>query len=73
MREILDALEWARLQMLRRGSPDFIRQRELARCVSDLAARLARGPATAGAGPPAKIEFPRGRRQAAAAHRTKRR
>jgi len=27
--EVLQALEWVRLEMMRTGSPDFIRQREL--------------------------------------------
>lgn len=44
IREVLDALDWVRLQMMRRGSPDFIRQRQLERRVSDLVARLARRP-----------------------------
>lgn len=42
MREVLDALEWVRREMMHRGSPDFIRQRELEGRVHHLAARLAR-------------------------------
>ncbi len=43
IREVLDALDWVRKQMMYRGSPDFIRQRELEARVGRLAARLARG------------------------------
>ncbi len=43
MREILEALEWVRRELMNRGSPDFIRQRELARGTRQLAARLVRG------------------------------
>lgn len=42
MREVLEALEWVRREMMHRGSPDFIRQRELEGRVHHLAARLAR-------------------------------
>lgn len=42
MREVLEALEWVRREMMHRGSPDFIRQRELEGHVHQLAARLAR-------------------------------
>jgi hypothetical protein len=52
MREVLEALEWVRREMMHRGSPDFIRQRELEGRVHELAARLARsesGAAVAGA------------------------
>lgn len=40
IREVLDALDWARLQMMRRGSPDFIRQRLAEAPVRELCARL---------------------------------
>ena len=42
MREVLEALEWVRREMMHRGSPDFIRQRELEGRVHKLAARMAR-------------------------------
>lgn len=42
MREVLEALEWVRREMMHHGSPDFIRQRELEGRVHQLAARLAR-------------------------------
>ncbi len=42
MREVLEALEWVRREMMHRGSPDFIRQRELERRVHHMASRLAR-------------------------------
>ena len=42
MREVLEALEWVRREMMHHGSPDFIRQRELEGRVRQLAARLAR-------------------------------
>jgi hypothetical protein len=42
MREVLEALEWVRREMMHRGSPDFIRQRELEGRVQQLASRLAR-------------------------------
>jgi hypothetical protein len=42
MREVLEALEWVRREMMQHGSPDFIRQRELEGRVQQLAARLAR-------------------------------
>jgi hypothetical protein len=43
IREVLEALEWVRREMMHRGSPDFIRQRELEARVGKLSARLARG------------------------------
>ena len=42
IREVLEALEWVRREMMHHGSPDFIRQRELEGRVHRLAARLAR-------------------------------
>lgn len=42
IREVLEALDWVRREMMHRGSPDFIRQRELERSVHRLAARLTR-------------------------------
>ena len=47
MREVLEALEWVRREMMHHGSPDFIRQRELEGRVHQLAARLARSGSTA--------------------------
>ena len=41
IREVLEALEWVRREMMYRGSPDFIRQRQLEGRVHQLAARLA--------------------------------
>ena len=41
--EVLAALDWVRREMMHRGSPDFIRQRELEARVRRLASRLARG------------------------------
>ena len=49
MREVLEALEWVRREMMHRGSPDFIRQRELEGRVHQMAARLTRS----GSGAPA--------------------
>ncbi len=46
MREIVDALDWARREVMRRGSPDFIRQRELEKRVHELCRRLMRGTAS---------------------------
>jgi hypothetical protein len=42
IREVLEALDWVRREMMHRGSPDFIRQRQLERGVKQLAARLTR-------------------------------
>ena len=42
MREVLEALEWVRREMMHHGSPEFIRQRELEGRVHQLAARLVR-------------------------------
>jgi hypothetical protein len=42
IREVLEALEWVRGQMMRRGSPDFIRQRETEGRVQALCGRLLR-------------------------------
>jgi hypothetical protein len=38
---VLEALDWVRREMMHRGSPDFIRQRELEGRVHHLASRLA--------------------------------
>lgn len=43
MREVLDALEWVRVQMMHTGSPDFIRQRQAEARVQALCAKLVRG------------------------------
>ena len=48
MREVLEALDWVRRELMNRGSPDFIRQRELARGARQLADRLMRGRPPAG-------------------------
>ena len=48
MREVLDALEWVRREMMHRGSPDFIRQRQLEARVADLCASLALGGSSGG-------------------------
>ncbi|HET7184095.1 MAG TPA: hypothetical protein VFI82_05390 [Terriglobales bacterium] len=42
MREVLEALDWVRHEMMHRGSPDFIRQRQLEQRVHQLASGLAR-------------------------------
>jgi hypothetical protein len=42
MREVLEALDWVRHEMMHRGSPDFIRQRQLEQRVHQLASILAR-------------------------------
>ena len=46
--EVLEALDWVRHEMMHRGSPDFIRQRELEARVGKLSARLARGRSSGG-------------------------
>ncbi len=40
MREVLEALQWVRREMMRRGSPDFIRQRQLEARVHELCRKL---------------------------------
>lgn len=42
---MLEALEWVRCELMRRGSPDFIRQRVLEGRVHQMASRLARSSA----------------------------
>jgi hypothetical protein len=42
MREVLEALDWVRHEMMHRGSPDFIRQRQLEQRVHQLVSGLAR-------------------------------
>ncbi len=42
MREVLDALEWVRPQVFRRGSPDFIRQRQAEARVTEICRGLLR-------------------------------
>ena len=42
MREVMEALDWVRREMMRRGSPDFIRQRELEARVHELCRQLLR-------------------------------
>ena len=42
IREVLSALEWVRGEMMRRGSPDFIRQREAETRVRRLCQQLLR-------------------------------
>ena len=48
MREVLEALEWVRREMMQRGSPDFIRQRELEARVGKLCTTLVRGRSSRG-------------------------
>lgn len=43
MREVLTALDWVRGEMMRRGSPDFIRQREAEGRVRELCEKLVSG------------------------------
>ncbi|MGI9104456.1 MAG: hypothetical protein ACR2IF_18585 [Terriglobales bacterium] len=43
IREIVDALDWVRREVMRRGSPDFIRQRELEKRVHELCRELMHG------------------------------
>jgi hypothetical protein len=43
MREVMNALEWVRREMMRKGSPDFIRERQCEDRVQELVARLLRG------------------------------
>ncbi len=43
MREVLDALEWVRPQVFRRGSPDFIRQRQAEARITEICKQLVRG------------------------------
>ncbi len=40
IREVLEALEWARLERMRTGSPDFVRARVIERQVQRLSERL---------------------------------
>ena len=40
IREVLDALEWARLERMRVGSPDFVRARVIEEQAQRLAKRL---------------------------------
>jgi hypothetical protein len=42
MREVLDALEWVRPKVFMRGSPDFIRARQLEARVAEIAKDLLR-------------------------------
>ena len=42
IRDVLAALDWVRGEMMRRGSPDFIRQREAESRVTRLCQRLLR-------------------------------
>jgi hypothetical protein len=43
MREVLNALEWVRREMMRKGSPDFIRERQCEDRIQRLVAELLRG------------------------------
>jgi hypothetical protein len=43
MREVLTALEWVRREMMRKGSPDFIRERQCEDRIQELVAELLRG------------------------------
>jgi hypothetical protein len=40
MREVLNALEWVRREMMRKGSPDFIRERQCEDRIQQLVAEL---------------------------------
>jgi hypothetical protein len=42
IREVLEALEWVRKELMRKGSPDFIRQRQLQEGVNQLIAKMLR-------------------------------
>jgi hypothetical protein len=42
IREVLDALEWARVERMRTGSPDFVRARVIEESVQRLCERMAR-------------------------------
>jgi hypothetical protein len=44
MREVLEALEWVRPQVFRRGSPDFIRARQAEVRVAEICGELLRQP-----------------------------
>jgi hypothetical protein len=43
IREVLDALEWARIERMRVGSPDFVRARVIEQSVQRLCERMAKG------------------------------
>jgi hypothetical protein len=43
IREVLDALEWARIERMRVGSPDFVRARVIDQSVQRLCERMAKG------------------------------
>jgi len=43
IREVLEALEWARIERMRTGSPDFVRARVIEEQVQRLCQRMARG------------------------------
>ena len=40
IREVLRALDWVRLEMMRLGSPDFVRQREIGKRIRKLCEQL---------------------------------
>jgi hypothetical protein len=42
IREVLEALEWVRKELMRKGSPDFIRQRQCQEGVKQLIAKMLR-------------------------------
>jgi hypothetical protein len=42
IREVLQALDWVRVEMMRVGSPDFIRQREIEGRIRGVCAKLLR-------------------------------
>jgi len=58
MREVLDALDWVRRELMHRGSPDFIRQRQLELRVRQLASRLSRSSSALASAPSAKVRHP---------------
>ncbi|MGZ7029062.1 MAG: BON domain-containing protein [Terriglobales bacterium] len=58
MREVLEALDWVRHEMMHRGSPDFIRQRQLEQRVHQLASGLARSNSGKPVSSPANLRHP---------------
>jgi hypothetical protein len=43
IREVLEALDWARVERMRVGSPDFVRARVIEESVQRLCERMAKG------------------------------
>ena len=42
IREVLEALEWVRKELMRKGSPDFVRARKCEEGVKDLITKMLR-------------------------------